>query len=87
MELVNTKFPKPCQKHAGVAFRYGMKAEAISLLQEWVQAIGSKAGLNSQNTALLSGAVGVPESRLEVTCCCVAPTPVWQPVPKHITKQ
>lgn len=41
--------------------------EAIALLQEWVQAIGSRAGLDSSNSSILSGAVGVPESRLEVT--------------------
>ena len=40
--------------------------EAIALLQEWVQVIGSKAGLNFANSSIHSGAVGVPESRLEV---------------------
>lgn len=39
--------------------------EAIALLEEWVQSIGSQAGLTSQNATILSGAVGVPESRLE----------------------
>lgn len=41
--------------------------EAIALLQEWVQSIGSVAGLNSSNVSILSGAVGVPEARLEVS--------------------
>lgn len=41
--------------------------EAIALLQEWVQVIGSKAGLNFANSSIHSGAVGVPESRLEVS--------------------
>ena len=39
--------------------------EAIALLEEWVQSIGSQAGLTRQNATILSGAVGVPESRLE----------------------
>ena len=39
--------------------------EAIGLLQEWVQNIGSQAGLTANNTTILSGAVGAPESRLE----------------------
>ncbi len=42
-----------------------MKMEAIGLLQEWVQDIGSQAGLIANNTTILSGAVGAPESRLE----------------------
>lgn len=48
--------------------------EAIALLQEWAQSIGSMAGLNSSNCSILGGAVGVPESRLEVradTCTSV----------------
>lgn len=40
--------------------------EAIALLQEWVQSIGSQAGLTAENTTILSGAVGAPESRLEL---------------------
>lgn len=47
--------------------RYGMKMEAIALLEEWVQSIGSQAGLTGQNTRILSGAIGVPESRLEAS--------------------
>lgn len=43
-----------------------MKMDAVALLQEWVQGVGSKAGLTSANTRLSSGAVGIPESRLEV---------------------
>lgn len=43
--------------------------EAIALLQEWVQTIGSQAGLTDQNATILSGAVGVPESRLEASIC------------------
>ena len=46
--------------------RYGHKAEAVALMQEWVQVIGSRAGLTSANTRLSSGAVGAPESRVEV---------------------
>ena len=42
--------------------------DAIALVQEWVQTIGSQAGLSTNNTTILSGAVGAPESRLEVHC-------------------
>ena len=47
------------------ARRYGVKLDAAALLQDWVRDIGSKAGLGLENTNILSGAVGVPESRLE----------------------
>ena len=40
--------------------------EALALVQEWIQTIGRVAGLNEQNTSLNSGAIGAPESRLEV---------------------
>jgi hypothetical protein len=43
-----------------------MKMDAVALLQEWVRDVGCKAGLTSSNTRLSSGAVGIPESRLEV---------------------
>jgi hypothetical protein len=43
--------------------------EAVALLQEWVQGIGREAGLTEANTRLHSGAVGVPDSRLEVGGC------------------
>eukprot|EP00879_Flechtneria_rotunda_P006265 GHRR01006585.1.p1 GENE.GHRR01006585.1~~GHRR01006585.1.p1 ORF type:complete len:243 (+),score=77.95 GHRR01006585.1:204-932(+) len=46
--------------------RYGHKQEATALLEEWVQNVGSKAGLTPQNTRLSTGSIGVPESRLEM---------------------
>lgn len=46
--------------------------EAITLLEEWVQSVGSQAGLTGQNATILSGAVGVPESRLEASSPHVA---------------
>ncbi|KAF8071147.1 drkC [Scenedesmus sp. PABB004] len=46
--------------------RYGQKAEATALLQEWVARIGSQAGLTPQNTRLSGGCLGAPESRLEM---------------------
>eukprot|EP00884_Botryococcus_braunii_P007491 jgi/Botrbrau1/16743/Bobra.0277s0001.1 len=49
-----------------IDIRYGMKMDAVALLQEWVRDVGSKAGLSSSNTRLSSGAVGIPESRLEL---------------------
>lgn len=42
--------------------------EATQLLQEWVRDCGSQAGLTAANTRISTGAVGVPESRLEVCC-------------------
>ena len=49
-----------------IDIKYGAKLDAVSLVSEWVQNIGSQAGL-SDNVHILSGAVGVPESRLEVS--------------------
>eukprot|EP00466_Bigelowiella_natans_P021280 jgi/Bigna1/145449/aug1.99_g20157 len=46
--------------------RYGSKYAAVELVQEWMRTIGAKAGLNDNNCRLLSGAVGVKESRLEM---------------------
>jgi hypothetical protein len=40
--------------------------EAVALLQEWVRDVGSIAGLGPTNAAINSGAVGTPESRLEL---------------------
>lgn len=52
-----------------IDIKYGVKMEALALLQEWVATIGSQAGLTDANAAIYSGAVGVPESRLEVSSC------------------
>ena len=49
-----------------IDIKYGAKLDAVSLVSEWVQNIGSQAGL-SDNVHILSGAVGVPESRIEVS--------------------
>ncbi|KAJ9527110.1 hypothetical protein QJQ45_025194 [Haematococcus lacustris] len=46
--------------------KYGCKAAAVVLMQEWVSGIGAAAGLHSNNTRLSSGAIGVPESRIEL---------------------
>jgi hypothetical protein len=46
--------------------RYGTRSEAAALLQEWVATVGAAAGCTAQNTRLRAGAVGVPESRLEL---------------------
>ena len=50
--------------------------EAISLVQDWIQSVGSIAGLHQDNTNLHSGAVGAAESRLEVKR--------WQHIALHI---
>lgn len=60
--------------------------EAIALLQEWVQSIGSVAGLNSSNVSILSGAVGVPEARLELEVCMESLADLesfWQQIPQQ----
>ncbi|KAI7838971.1 hypothetical protein COHA_007257 [Chlorella ohadii] len=46
--------------------RFGGKADAVQLLQEWVQEIGSEAGLTPSNTSLSTGSIGAPESTLEL---------------------
>ncbi|PRW33051.1 hypothetical protein C2E21_8037 [Chlorella sorokiniana] len=46
--------------------RFGGKADAVQLLQEWVQQIGSEAGLTPDNTSLSTGSIGAPESTLEL---------------------
>lgn len=43
-----------------------MKLDAVQLMQEWVRDVGSCAGLSAANARIHSGAVGVPESRLEL---------------------
>jgi hypothetical protein len=43
-----------------------VKLQALELLQEWVRDVGREAGLSQENAQIISGAVGVPESRLEV---------------------
>eukprot|EP00890_Picochlorum_soloecismus_P005463 jgi/Picsp_1/5918/NSC_03275-R1_hypothetical protein COCSUDRAFT_53450 [Coccomyxa subellipsoidea C-169] len=45
---------------------YGSKVDAAVLLQDWVQTVGSKAGLTKDNTRINSGSIGSPESRLEL---------------------
>jgi hypothetical protein len=50
----------------GMLCRYGMKLDAVVLLQEWVRDVGGRAGLSESNARIGSGAVGLPESRLEV---------------------
>ena len=47
---------------------YGAKMDAIALLQEWVQEVGSYAepALNERNTSISAGNIGAPESRLEL---------------------
>ncbi len=46
-----------------IDIKYGVKMDALALVSEWVQNIGSQAGL-TDNVHILSGAVGVPESRI-----------------------
>lgn len=46
--------------------KFGNKLDAVALLQEWVQDVGSVAGLTPQNTQLHTGSIGAPESTLEL---------------------
>jgi len=69
--------------------RYGVKLDAAALLQDWVRDIGSRAGLAEHNSQILSGAIGVPESRLEARaptsvrfeCCLATSQKVHHPKP------
>ncbi len=47
------------------------------LLQEWVRDIGAPAGLHAQNTFLSVGAIGAPESRLEMEVGGVPYSSAW----------
>lgn len=46
--------------------RYGYKQEATLLLIEWVQTVGADAGVGPSNARISTGALGAPESRLEL---------------------
>lgn len=46
--------------------RYGCKQEATSLVQDWVREVGRTAGINSSNTRISTGAIGVAESKIEL---------------------
>ena len=70
------RFSPAWQKSSGICcVRFGVKSEALALLQEWVRDVGSHAGLNGSNTRILSGAIGCPESRLEVRSTDAALSP------------
>lgn len=46
--------------------RYGCKQDATALLVEWVQTVGAEAGVPAAAARISTGALGAPESRLEV---------------------
>eukprot|EP01025_Chloroclados_australasicus_P044086 TRINITY_DN474_c2_g1_i4.p1 TRINITY_DN474_c2_g1~~TRINITY_DN474_c2_g1_i4.p1 ORF type:complete len:231 (+),score=23.25 TRINITY_DN474_c2_g1_i4:30-722(+) len=46
--------------------KFGFKGQALESVTDWVQTIGQKAGLSEDNTTIQNGAVGVPESRIEL---------------------
>ena len=50
----------------GRCCRYGTKLDAVELVQEWLSTVASKASGNMQRAEILSGAIGAPESRLEL---------------------
>eukprot|EP01024_Parvocaulis_polyphysoides_P033985 TRINITY_DN3009_c0_g3_i1.p1 TRINITY_DN3009_c0_g3~~TRINITY_DN3009_c0_g3_i1.p1 ORF type:complete len:244 (-),score=13.87 TRINITY_DN3009_c0_g3_i1:184-915(-) len=60
--------PVQCSIKARWCFdvKFGMKGPAIESLMQWVQTVGKDAGLTHSNATILSGAVGVPESRIEL---------------------
>ncbi|GMH45469.1 hypothetical protein BSKO_13426 [Bryopsis sp. KO-2023] len=45
---------------------FGRKGEALNLMKDWVLNVASKGGLDSKSVTLCSGAVGAPESRIEL---------------------
>ncbi|KAL6782696.1 hypothetical protein ACKKBG_A07770 [Auxenochlorella protothecoides x Auxenochlorella symbiontica] len=64
--------PRPVSPVCGLRCRwlfdvkYGSKQEALAHIQEWILTIGQEAGLRLSDARILSGAVGVPESRIEL---------------------
>ena len=42
--------------------RFGHKAEVITSLKRWLEEVGSQIGWKPDNTRLLTGSVGAPES-------------------------
>ena len=46
--------------------RYGHKANAVEMLREWVHTVGIAAGLDPTHVSLLTGAIGSPESSVEM---------------------
>lgn len=46
--------------------RYGHKAAALELLGEWVHTVAAAAGVDPANVRILTGAVGCPDSRVEL---------------------
>jgi len=56
----------PQQHQHRRAARYGYKQDATALLIEWVQTVGAEAGIKPDTARISTGALGAPESRLEV---------------------
>ena len=46
--------------------RFGHKADAVSLMAEWVKTVGVSAGIIPARAAIFTGSVGAPESRCEL---------------------
>jgi hypothetical protein len=46
--------------------RFGHKQEVIEHLQRWMQEVGSEVGWGPNNVTMLTGSVGIAESRIEV---------------------
>lgn len=80
----NLKFTRPKRRCSAIPscsikarwsidIKYGVKLDAVALLQEWVMQIGSQAGLDLARTQILSGAIGIPESRLVVSTWSAKP--------------
>ncbi len=45
---------------------FGRKPELIAAVQSWIVSVAAKAGCSKENTRLLTGSVGAPESELQM---------------------
>ena len=45
--------------------KFGYKQNVIVLMQRWLREIGSQAGFTADNTRLITGSIGAPESTIQ----------------------
>ncbi len=48
-----------------VDIKFGHKDATLAVMKKWQEEVGSKVGIQPQNTRILSGSLGAPESRIE----------------------
>lgn len=45
--------------------KFGYKGEALSLLNQWIEQVGSQTGIDFSTTRTTSGSIGAPEGYIE----------------------